>query len=741
MVSRRFGTRVCAGIAALACAAILGSLTAPHTAQAQAGATAVTAGTVTASTTATATAPGGQTATTTPTQTPTATATPSPTATATRTPLATTTSTPTATATSTATQAVTSTATPTGTSTATPTATRSSRATAVPSPSATPAAAVRLTASGSGRPGNTVPGRVLVRLRPPTGTQASIGPLARTTRESALRAAAGATEARELIPAAQVYRLRVPAGTEAEAIARLRTRADVLYAEEEVYVGLLDVPSAPPAAPLTPNDTRYADQWAPAMMRLPETWGAGYRGSETVTVGIIDTVIDFDHPEFAGRVLGAVNCAGAVNASACTTYLSSVANASRSHGTHVAGIAAAAGNNASGVAGVAWQVKIAAANVFDLTAGTASSADVTVAIDWMLTQQNIKVINLSLGGPSPSITMRDAIQRAYNAGVLVVAAAGNCGDALTFGANGCVTQNETLYPAAYGLEVTPQTLLPVAATKSDDTHASFSNQNTYVQLRGVSAPGHSILSTVPRGTGTVDGNYGYNSGTSMAAPYVTGLAALMFSANANLTPAGVMARLKASATDRGTTGADVYFGAGRVDALAAIDLALSRALTGTLSMRRAAAAPSAGHKTDFRLYVHNNGSIEGARVERAQLTGTTDSLGQFVVSLPSGLSGGTYDVMMKPAGAVGRERNGVSVSNTGDTALSFSQFDEGDADGSGSVTAADLNVVKSKFATTCASGASISLCPDFDRDGKVTLLDFSLLSRSYDRTGPTVENP
>jgi hypothetical protein len=138
--------------------------------------------------------------------------------------------------------------------------------------------------------------------------------------------------------------------------------------------------------------------------------------------------------------------------------------------------------------------------------------------------------------------------------------------------------------------------------------------------------------------------------------------------------------------------------------------------------------------------VFPNGSTQGNRsITYQNVSGRTDSLGQFVISIQNSLAAGTYDVVMKPVGAVGRERNGVVVSGTADRELSFSQFDEGDADGSGDVTAADLNTVRNTFTTTCASGAAVSVCPDFNRDGKVTLLDFSLLSRSYGRSGPADE--
>jgi len=495
------------------------------------------------------------------------------------------------------------------------------------------------------------------------------------------------------------------------------------------------------------------------VMRLPTAWSYS-TGSASLTIGIVDTVLDIGHPEFAGRILAAGDCFGvaAAGGSACPTYTQTDVSrylsesSDHGHGTHVGGIAAAAGNNSRGVAGVAWQVKIASANVFGLfkpvpadpttwyTAAT--DGDVAKAIDWLLTQSGIRVINLSLGGPENSTTINQAIDRAYAAGVLVVAAAGNCGSS-SYSANGCASQNEALYPAAYALQTTPQHVLPVAATTSTDAHASFSNQNDYVQLRGVSAPGQSVISTYPRNNPSqdqIDDGYATLSGTSMAAPHVTGLAALMWSLNPNLTVDGVIARLRAAVVDLGMLGADVEFGSGRIDAYSAVRLAqtASPAFIGRLPLRRAATAPADAFRVDTFLRIYPNGSTEGLRSAVQSLVASTDDVGAFAAtfSVPSA----TYDVVIDPPVGYGlsREFNSTALTPVADVVLQPSAWSEGDVDGNNRVDTTDMSLLKSSFRKSTGQTGYDSRA-DFNRDGRVTLLDFSLLSRGYGKAGPVQE--
>jgi subtilisin family serine protease len=222
------------------------------------------------------------------------------------------------------------------------------------------------------------------------------------------------------------------------------------------------------------------------------------------------------------------------------------------HGTHVAGIIAAK-NDGLGITGVAPNVTILPLRVLDAN-GSGYLSDVAAAIDYAVLQ-NAKVINLSLGGTADFSLIRQAVVRAAAAGVVIIAAAGNSG------ANGA-----TSYPAAY-----PE-VIAVAATTSGKSIADYSNGGSYVD---VAAPGSLILSSWPTGT-----RYARLSGTSMAAPHVAGLAALLLQKNvlsASLsTPAAIKNQIENTALKDNVGGYGVTdyslarYGAGFIDIHAAL---------------------------------------------------------------------------------------------------------------------------------------------------------------------------
>jgi len=222
------------------------------------------------------------------------------------------------------------------------------------------------------------------------------------------------------------------------------------------------------------------------------------------------------------------------------------------HGTHVAGIAAASFDNDTGISGMApnarlMDVKVLAVGADGRTSG--DCADVADGIVWAA-NQGADVINMSLGSPSPCPAMALAIDYAFNRGALLVAAAGNDGT------------TDRLYPAAY------DHVLSVAATDNGDRIAGFSNRGA--SWVDVAAPGVGIVSTLPtydNATGVV--GYGYLSGTSMAAPIVSGIAGLIWdrlpAVDANR---DAEARIVASA--EAIPGTGTYWRYGRVDACRAV---------------------------------------------------------------------------------------------------------------------------------------------------------------------------
>lgn len=287
-----------------------------------------------------------------------------------------------------------------------------------------------------------------------------------------------------------------------------------------------------------------------ANINAPDAWECGITGGG-VTIAVVDTGVDLDHVDLVGNMVpGASFVPGVVSA-----------DDDNGHGTHVAGSAAAVGNN-GGVIGVAPKANIMPVKALDAT-GSGFFSWIADGIIWAV-DNGADIINLSLGGPQGSFTIDSALQYAQNAGVLIVAAAGNCGD----GANlsiGCSFEDQPWYPA-WRAET-----IAVAAVDSNNVQSYFSTSGSYVEL---SAPGESIYSTV-------SGN-GYTtfSGTSQAAPHVAGLAALVWANEPTLTLQQVRDRLTSTAVDLGPAGRDNQYGYGLIDAAAALGLPATTASGG-----------------------------------------------------------------------------------------------------------------------------------------------------------------
>ncbi|PWH13398.1 MAG: hypothetical protein DDG58_14205, partial [Ardenticatenia bacterium] len=311
---------------------------------------------------------------------------------------------------------------------------------------------------------------------------------------------------------------------------RLRARADVLYAEPDYRVYALDT---------IPNDPDWGSQWGLSKIQAPKAWDIlSTTGGANIIIAIIDSGIDLDHPDFA--------CPNKLLPGRDFVNNDNDPQDDYGHGTHVAGIAAACTNNGVGVAGVAWAARLLPVKVLDAV-GSGSYSNLAAGIRYAV-DNGARIINLSLGGTADSSIMRDAASYAVSRGRMMVAAAGNC----AVGGTGCNGQiNPVMYPAAY------DEVIAVAATDSGDSRAYFSEYHPYVD---VAAPGMSIYSTLP------DNSYGGLNGTSMATAFVSGLAALLWSADGGLSASQVRALIESNADDLGTPGKDDYFGYGRINA-------------------------------------------------------------------------------------------------------------------------------------------------------------------------------
>ncbi|MFL7810063.1 MAG: S8 family peptidase, partial [Anaerolineae bacterium] len=301
---------------------------------------------------------------------------------------------------------------------------------------------------------------------------------------------------------------------------------------------------------LEPNDPMYlaGQQWGLEQVNAPQGWYVST--GHAVTVAVVDSGVDLDHPDLVDSLW--VNADeipgngidddsnGCVDDVHGYDYVddNGVPDDVHGHGTHVAGIVGATTDNGLGMAGMSWGSTVMAIRVLDET-GEGSVWAVAQGIRYAV-DQGAQVINMSLGACNLDMQeMRDAVTYAQDAGVLLVAAAGN-----TYGS--CA-----FYPAAY------EGVIGVAATDSNDQRASFSTYGSHVY---VAAPGVGIQST------TIGGGYGSKNGTSMATPMVSGLAAMLWTYCPGSAPSQIAQAIADGAVDLGAAGWDPYYGWGRIDA-------------------------------------------------------------------------------------------------------------------------------------------------------------------------------
>ncbi|MFT4416278.1 S8 family peptidase [Fredinandcohnia humi] len=273
--------------------------------------------------------------------------------------------------------------------------------------------------------------------------------------------------------------------------------------------------------------TGQVQDWGIEKVSAPKSWKANYTGAG-IKVAVLDTGIS-THEDL--HVAGGVSF---------TSYTNSYSD-DNGHGTHVAGIIGAK-NNQVGIVGVAPDASIYAVKVLDQE-GSGYLSDIILGIDWAITNK-MDIINLSLGAPADSLALKQAVDRAYNKGILVVASAGNSGN--TDGSGDTVQ-----YPAKY------DSTIAVAAIDSQNMRGIFSSTGTKVEI---AAPGVGILSTY------LGNKYVKMDGTSMAAPYVAGVLAILKQANPTMSHIQLRQKLQTNAIDLGVQGRDPFYGYGLAQA-------------------------------------------------------------------------------------------------------------------------------------------------------------------------------
>lgn len=288
----------------------------------------------------------------------------------------------------------------------------------------------------------------------------------------------------------------------------------------------------------SPDDEFYPLQYGHVQKDVPTAWRRS-SGDPAVMVAVVDTGVDYTHPDLKARVVMGPDVAFRPGRIFNRKDKDGPMD-DNGHGTHCAGIIGAIANNSIGIAGVAPDSKIMAVKVLGGRGG-GTSYDVMKGVAHAITN-GAKIVNMSLGGEATTSVERKFYEAAVQSGALIVAAAGNSADAVGF-------------PAAY------PGVLSVGATDSGGLLARFSNHDASM---GVTAPGVGILSTMPGNT------YAKMSGTSMAAPFVAGVAALVWSRHPDWNAQQVKEQIERTATDRGAPGVDPTYGHGEVNVMRAL---------------------------------------------------------------------------------------------------------------------------------------------------------------------------
>ena len=322
-----------------------------------------------------------------------------------------------------------------------------------------------------------------------------------------------------------LYLIELPVGTDIRnALTTFNESSDILYAEPDYVLQVDDI---------IPNDARFDDLWGlyntgqdggteGADIGAIEAWSES-TGSRDIVVAVIDTGVDYNHQDLrdnmwvnTGEIAGN-NIDDDGNGFVDDVYGYDFCNNDgdpyddRYHGTHCAGTIGAIGNNAIGVAGVCWQIKIMAVK-FISSAGSGSTSDAIESVEYA-TKMKARIMSNSWGGGGYNQSLKDAIDAAGEKGILFIASAGNDGN------NNDISPH---YPSNYESD----NIIAVLATDRNDNMSSFSCYGaTSVDI---GAPGSEILSCSP------DNTYRTLSGTSMAAPHISGACALMLSLNPDM---------------------------------------------------------------------------------------------------------------------------------------------------------------------------------------------------------------
>jgi subtilisin family serine protease len=372
-----------------------------------------------------------------------------------------------------------------------------------------------------------VPGEFVVKMR-----VSGMGTLSQSVNTLAqfglkLKEVVNAEDGVVLVKSVKPQLLTLGSASHARVMDQVSQLGNVEYIEPNFIYRALDLPTS------IPNDADFTKLWAMknqgqadksgrtglvgADIKAPEAWAIS-TGSREVVVAVIDTGVNYNHPDLRDNIWTSPNNPRVKGFNAINGKLDPMDD--HSHGTHCAGSIAATGDNGIGVVGVTWKARIMGVK-FLSASGSGTLADAVKAIDWA-TNNGAQIMSNSWGGGGYSQALADAIIRARDKGILFVAAAGNDSND---------NDARPSYPASYQIE----NVVSVAASNNVDDLSYFSNYGR--RTVHLMAPGENIYSTV------LGDSYDTYSGTSMATPHVSGAAALLLAKEPSLTYAQVKERL------------------------------------------------------------------------------------------------------------------------------------------------------------------------------------------------------
>lgn len=439
-----------------------------------------------------------------------------------------------------------------------------------------------------------------------------------------------------------------------QAIKHLRGQVGVKHAEPNFRVKGF----------LTPTDPSYYLQWHHPLLNMPKAWDVT-TGDSNVIVALVDSGVYLNHPDLENQLIQGYDFVSNLDDAADGDGIDPDPNdpgdgisieTSSWHGTHVAGIIAAQMGNNKGVVGIAPGVKIMPMRGIGSNGGW--TYDILQAVRYAaglendsgtLPDQSADVINLSLGGAEYSDASQELYKEVRDRGIIIISAAGN------------ENTSEALYPASY------EGIVSVGAANASGTRAVYSNTGPYLDVlapggnmgQDINSDGYQdgILSCmIYDDFGSADPAYGFRDGTSMAAPVVAGIAALMKSVYPNLTPDEFDSLLYSGeiSTDKGDPGRDNDYGYGVIDGFEAV-LAAQRLNSGGTtaaihSNTNFMVFDSATSSLELNIQAIGNGSIRIAShsaseswLEISDLEVSTEGIGRYEIKVSSdGFSDGNY---------------------------------------------------------------------------------------------------